>query len=243
MRIDHHNHIWLGNQIGENFLDQNMSVEAILKAMDQAQVDMAGVCSIAQDIQNDYILEAQRNYPDRIFGYVFVNPRQTNAVETLRRYLGEGLKGLKLHPRLHGFPLSNHKLIDPLLEVCMEYKVPVFGHGGSEEFNMPFDFEEIACTFPEVPIILGHLGAFGAVDTAIMVASRTPNLFLDTSLCAVGDLKNAIKYVDSEKLLMSSDWPGSDFRLEYFKLEIATEGDILTRQKIAGENYAKLVGI
>lgn len=243
MRIDHHNHVWVGKQVGENFLDQNMSVEAILHAMDQANVDMAGVCSLAQDLQNDYILDAQKKYPDRIFGYVFVNPRQPDAVENVKRYLGEGLKGLKLHPRLHGFPLSNHKLVDPILEVCKEFKVPVFGHGGSEEFNMPFDFEEIARTFPDVSVILGHLGAFGAVDSAILAASRTPNLYLDTSLCAVGDLKNAIKYVDTDKLLMSSDWPGSDFRLEYFKLELATEGDPAVRDKIAGGNYARLFGL
>jgi predicted TIM-barrel fold metal-dependent hydrolase len=243
MRIDHHNHIWAGSAAGESFLDQPMSVESILRAMDAGAVDAAGVCALAQDMQNDYVLEAQRKFPDRIFGYCFIHPRDNNAVETLRRYLGEGLKGLKLHPRLHGYPLYNHSLVDPLLEVCREFGVPAFSHGGSEEFNMPFDFEELARTFPDVPIILGHMGAYGAVDAAILAASRTPNLYLDTSLCSLSDLKAAIRIAGADKLLMSTDWPGSDFRIENLKLELATEGSPEARRKIAGENYAQLAGM
>jgi len=243
MKIDLHNHIWSGGSVGENFLDQDMSVESLLRAMDQAEVDIAGVCSVAQDIQNDYVLAAQKAHTDRLFAYVFVNPREKNAVETLKRYLDAGMKGVKLHPRLHGYSLSNHKLVDPIMEVCREYKVPVYGHGSAEEFNMPFDFEEIARTFPDVTVILGHMGAFGAVDNAILAASRTKNLYLDTSLCASGDVKNAIRIVGPDKLLMSTDWPGSDFRVEHVKLQVACEGNPDAWKKITADNYIRLFGI
>lgn len=244
MIIDHHNHIWEGRATGEGFLDLPMSANAILKAMDADGVDLAGVCTLAQDIQNDYVLAAQRAHPDRLFGYCFINPREPGGAETLRRYLGEGLKGLKLHPRLHGFPLRALPLVGPLLQVCQEYKVPAFSHGnGSEEFNVPSYFEELARAFPDVPIIIGHMGSFNAVDDAILVANRTPNVYLDTSLASWDNLMNAVRTGPIDRIMMSSDWPGSPFRLEQMKVELATPNDLVVRRKLMGENYARLVGM
>ena len=240
MKIDFHNHVWQGDCAGENFLNQNMSAEALLKAMDKAEIDLAGICTVAQDMDNDYVLKCQRMHSDRFFAYAFVNPREKNAVDQLKRYLDEGMVGLKLHPKLHGYSLSNHNIVDPVLSICDEYKVPVFGHGACEEFNMPFDFEEIARSFPNVKVILGHMGAFGAVDSALLAAKRTPNLFLDTSLCACGDVKNAISVVGEDKLLMSTDWPGSDFRVEIVKLQVACENYPSAFEKITYKNFLRL---
>lgn len=240
MIIDFHNHIWNGNSVGENFLDQDMSISSLLHAMDRAGVDVAGVCSVAQDVQNDYVLECQKQHSDRIFAYCFVNPREKNAADTLKRYLDAGMKGAKVHPTLHGYSLSNHNLMDPIMRVCAEYDVPIFGHGNSDPFNMPFDFEELARTHPDVMVVLGHMGAFGAVDNAILAASRTANLYLDTSLCACGDVKNAIKVVGAEKIFMSTDWPGSDFRVEHVKVRVACEDFDGAWEAISAGNYLRL---
>jgi predicted TIM-barrel fold metal-dependent hydrolase len=207
-------------------------------------VEIGGITSIAQDVQNDYVLESQRRYKDRIFGYVFGNPRDKNAVETVRRYLGEGLKGLKLHPRFHGYALHNVDMVGPLIEVCEEYGVPVFGHGSAEEFNTPFQFEEIARAFPKVPIIIGHMGSHNMVDMAIKAAKRNANVYLDTSYSMLDAVVTAIRSgVSTDRMLMSTDWPGSDFGLEQLKIDLATENDPEARRKIKGENYAKLTGM
>jgi uncharacterized protein len=242
MIIDHHNHLWVGEPTGEGFLFETMSVEALLHDMDRDGIDMAGVTPIAQDIQNEYVLEAQRRHPDRVFSYCMVNPRDKNAPETLRRFLGEGLKGLKLHPRLHAFSLGNHTLIDPLVEICKEFKVPVFAHGaGSEEFNLPYHFEEIARAFPEVPVIYGHMGSYNHSDDAILVASRNPNLFLDTSTAPMDVVRQALRKIGPDKILMSTDWPGNDFRFELYKIELLTENDPEARHKITGDNYTRML--
>ena len=171
MIVDYQNHIWKGKPSGEVFLYENISVEALLRDMDLAKVEMAGVAPIAEDIQNVYLVLTKKKYPDRIFSYCIVNPRLEKAKETLRHYLDDGLNGLKLHPRFHAFALGNHALVDPLLEICMEYRVPVFDPGnGSEDFNTPLHFEEIAKAFPEVPICCGHMDVLNSVEDAIMVA-------------------------------------------------------------------------
>jgi predicted TIM-barrel fold metal-dependent hydrolase len=244
MIIDHHNHIWKGKPTGEGFLNNPMTAEILLDDMDKGGVDIAGVCSVAQDIQNDYVLEFQRNHPDRIIGYCFVNPRNKDAVDTLRKYLNEGLKGLKLHPRLHGFPLHNLDMVGPLLEVCQEFRVPVFIHGsGGEEFNTPFQFEEVAKAFPTVPVIMGHMGAVNMVDMAVKVATRNANVYLDTSYSVLDNLRTALFVVKADKILMGTDWPGGDFRFEQLKIDLATQNNPEVRVLIKGLNYARIVGM
>ncbi len=240
MIIDHHNHVWEGESTG-GFLDEGMSVKRILKEMDEAGVDMAGVCTVAQSIDNDYVVKAQKEHPDRLFGFCMVNPREANAKDTLRRYLDQGLKGLKLHPRLHGYQLGDHILMDPLMEVCQEYKVPVFAHGGSEENDHPFYFEELAKAFPSVTVILGHMCALNYCDDAITVAARNDNIYLDTSTAELFSVKAAIKTVGADKIVMSTDWPGNDFRMELLKIKIAADGDQEIFDKIAGENMRKIM--
>ncbi len=239
MIIDHHNHVWEGESTG-GFLDEGMSVERILREMDRAGVDMAGVCTVAQAIDNDYVVKAQKEHPDRLFGYCMVNPREGGAKETLRHYLELGLKGLKLHPRLHGYQLGDLGLVAPLLELCEEFNVPMFSHGGSEENDHPFYFEELARQFPKVSILLGHMCALNYCDDAIKVAARNDNIYLDTSTAELFSVKAALKTVGASKILMSTDWPGNDFRMELQKIEIATETIPEAYELIAGENYRRL---
>ena len=240
MIIDHHNHIWEGESTG-GFLDEVMSVRRILTEMDQAGVDMAGVCTVAQSIDNDYVVKACKEHADRLFGFCMVNPREKNAPDILRHYLDQGLCGLKLHPRLHGYQLGDHTLLDPLLEVCREYQVPMFSHGGSEENDHPYYFEELARTFPEVTVILGHMCALNYCDDAITVAQRNPNIYLDTSTAELFSVKAAIQKVGAHRIVMSTDWPGNDFRIELLKIEIASDGDQETFRKIAGENMKRIM--
>ncbi|MDR2156422.1 MAG: amidohydrolase family protein [Clostridiales Family XIII bacterium] len=242
MIIDHHNHIWVGEQAG-GFLDEGMSVERILREMDVAGVDMAGVCTVAQAINNDYVVEAQNAHPDRLFGFCMINPRLPDAGATLRHYLDKGLKGLKLHPRLHGYQLGDHALLDPLIAICGEYGVPVFSHGGSEENDHPFYFEELARSFPKVRFLLGHMCALNFCDDAIRVAQRNGNIYLDTSTAELFSVKAAIKQVGADRIVMSTDWPGNDFRMELLKIQIAADGNEDVFGKIAGENIRRIMNL
>ena len=41
--------------------------------------------------------------------------------------------------------------------------------------------------------------------------------------------------------MMSTDWPGNDFRMELLKVRIATEGDDEAYRLIAGGNYERIL--
>ena len=245
--IDNHNHLWEGKKV-DGFTDAKMGIKRLLEDMDEAGVDMAGVCTIAQSMNNEYVIECVKAHPDRLFGFAFVDATDPNAVDQLKRYLDQGFVGLKLHPRLHGYLLGNHDLVDPLMEVCREYKVPMFAHGGSEEMNHPFYFEELAKAFPDVTIIMGHMCTPNYCTDAKMIAARHPNIYLDNSAAEYLSCKTGVMMegVGPEKILMGSDWPGSHFSLSIQKTKLSAnyaKDPEKAFEMMAGGNIAKILNL
>ena len=78
MIIDSHNHI--GKRKGINF-----TAEEMIEWLDKAGVDACVVTSQVETINNDYVAEMQKKYPDRIIGYAVVNPWEWEAEEELER--------------------------------------------------------------------------------------------------------------------------------------------------------------
>ena len=85
--------------------------------------------------------------------------------------------------------------------------------------------------------------ALNYCDDAITVAARNSNIYLDTSTAELFSVKAAIKKVGADRIVMSTDWPGNDFRMELLKIEIASEGNQEVYQKIAGENMRKIMNL
>ena len=138
MIIDSHNHI--GKRKGINF-----TAEEMIEWLDKAGVDACVVTSQVETINNDYVADMQKKYPDRIIGYAVVNPWEWEAEEELERCFRDlNLYGLKLNPVRHGFDLDRHEIVDPLFKICEKYNKPVLVHGQSDMFNMPGKFDEMA---------------------------------------------------------------------------------------------------
>lgn len=72
----------------------------ILDRMDAAGVDMAMVCSLAQRIENDFLINLVKDHPQRLFAFGQVMPQADDALDEIARIAESGLSGLKLHPSL-----------------------------------------------------------------------------------------------------------------------------------------------
>ena len=233
MIIDSHNH--MGKRKGVDF-----PAESMIEWMDKASVDACLVTSQVEAINNDYIAEMQLKFENRIFGYAVVNPWDYIAEEELERCFRDlNLYGLKLNPLRHGFALDRHSIVDPLFEICERYDKPILVHGQSDMFNMPGKFDEMAETFPNVKIILAHIGEPDAIDAAIRVVNRRENVYVDTAGIQLSTLKRAVNEIDPNKILMGTDAPWGDFNLSIELVEKATEHEEI-RQKILGKNAARL---
>lgn len=233
MIIDSHNH--MGKRKGVDF-----PAESMIEWMDKAGVDACLVTSQVEAINNDYIAEMQLKFENRIFGYAVVNPWDYIAEEELERCFRDlNLYGLKLNPLRHGFALDRHSIVDPLFGICERYDKPILVHGQSDMFNMPGKFDEMAETFPNVKIILAHIGEPDAIDAAIRVVNRRENVYVDTAGIQLSTLKRAVNEIDPNKILMGTDAPWGDFNLSIELVEKATENEEI-RQKILGKNAARL---
>lgn len=236
MVIDGHVHI--GIRIGAK-----QTVEELLEVMDADGVDKSIVFNFVEVIDNDYIARAMKKYPDRIIGFATINPWLKDAKEELVRCLDElGLKGLKMHPTLHGYNFSNHLLIDPLIEICQKFKVPIVGHGAGDVFSHPFEYEEMARTFPEVRFVVAHMGFIWASIPAFLAAQRNANVFLDTTAAPMGEIRHAVEQAGAEKVLMGTDSPFQSAALEIQKINRAVE-DKNKCALIHGGNWARLLGL
>ena len=111
-----------------------------------------------------------------------------------------------------------------------------------DPFCAPLSIEEIARNFPTVPTLIAHSGVIWNVMEAILVAGRTPNMYLETSATQLIDVDTMYRMVGPDKMVMGTDWPCFDFELEMLKLSkaIPDAGDLT---KVMGTNLAKLLGL
>lgn len=178
--------------------------------------------------------------------YVVINPQQretyAQADEMLRQ---PQCVGIKLHPEEHGYPIREQAA--PLFEFAAERKAVVLTHS-SERNSLCEDFVPWANRFPEVRLILAHIGCGWDGDVTHQVRaiqkSRNGNIFADTS-SARSMMPNliewAVKEVGAERVLFGTDTPLYSTAMQRARIDHAdlTEAD---KRLILRENAVKLFG-
>ena len=233
--IDAHNHI--GTRI-----DVSPKGADLIARMDATGVDKGVIFALLEgNFTNDPVREAADQFPDRLIPFCAVNAWQPDAVIELRRCVEEwGFRGLKLHPTANGYGLANHKLVDPLFAAAEELRIPVIVHGASDLFNPPAAFAEMARTFPNVPLIMAHMGFLFMVDEAIGYAAQYPNLYLETSRVPIFEIAQAVRALGPGKVIWGTNSPFADYEWEFRKMVRATD-DPAGYAKIVGGNVATLL--
>lgn len=219
--------------------------------------------------------DAVRGFPDRFYGYFMLNPLADGALERARTAFEQlGLQGLCLFPAMQGFSVQDARL-GPLYELASEADDRVvFVHMGvltvgiraklglPSKFNMsfsnPIDLHAVVMDHPSANFVLPHFGA-GYFREALMLASLSPNVYLDTSssnswtkyLTPRPSLRDvfgqALDVVGPERLLFGSDssffprgWNGRVFAAQCEALE----QNAITRvdaEAIFGQNLERLL--
>ena len=243
MIIDAYNNVWQAGGTSDYLTAESYTPEDMILDMDAAGVDMAVGCSLGQMVDNSFIAQTMKAHPDRIIGFGQVNPRMPNAVETIDQVGAQlGLRGLKLHPTMHGYHFADHGLLDPIFDAAARNGLVVLVNALDDPFCAPLSIEEIARGFPNTPVLIAHMGTVWNVNEAILVARRNPNIYLETSGTQLLDVKLAYRALGPDQIVMGTDWPGSDFELERAKMRkaIPPESD---RELVEGGTLARLLGI
>ena len=178
--IDAHCHLGIG-------VDKRLEPEKLLRIMDEAGVHTSVICPIEQYIAvdneegNKYIYDIVKKYNGRFAGFCSVNPWYLDkAAAMLRAAFEAGFAGLKLNPKLQGFTLCDD-IVNPLIEICEEYKAPVYFHTGTMICAEPFQLRELAVRYPGVNFIMGHSGNTDFWTDIAYSTLGHANIYLETS--------------------------------------------------------------
>ena len=160
---------------------------------------------------NQELAEAIRAFP-QILAYVTVNLNYIDeSLAELERYLGPThlggpqFVGIKVHPQT-----NRHRFNTPeglaIVKAAADYGVPILIHTFSSAIESPWNVVPAAQAYPNVPIILGHMGGDAWWEGA-RVAGESPNLYLE--LCSTytdpQKARAAIAGAGVERVLFGTD--------------------------------------
>ena len=178
--IDAHNHIW--NEPG--YLDR------LIETMDRlgiARVCVSGLGPVFGQVGDDEIKQAVHKFPDRVIGQVYVRPG-VDGPDKIDWAFNEGFRMVKVTaPRA---PYNDPSFF-PLWERALDRAMPVLFHTGTvttageapqeliSSWDMnPMRIEPVTRAFPELKIIVAHLGIHWNDDAAELARMR-PNVYVD----------------------------------------------------------------
>ncbi len=225
------------------------TAEGLIAVMDRVGIDRAIVFPpkwVGGDLVdpdytqgNAFNHQAVTSNPKRLAGYVRVNPNfGAAAVQELQRGLGEyGFKGLMLDPEAENFDPGDKSLVYPLLETVRAAKLPVLFHSWYAP-SEPALFWRVADDFPDVPIIIGHMGGRLTVDAAL-IAERAKNIFLETS-DHMYRLHTFAHRLGVERILFGSNIPFAAPEAELFKVTVRNQLSQEEKDLILGGNAVRL---
>ena len=195
--------------------------ETLFAQMDEAGVDQSILYAVEAPVvyaSNEYVHGLCEAFPDRLLGFASVNPRDPEAPAVLERAIRDlGLRGLKLHPPLQDF-FPNDESVFPIYEKCLELDIPVVFHIGSTPFGAlcrlaqanPILIDDVAVRFPELRILLTHLGTLWHNET-FMVVEKNPNVYVDTAayVCEIEQMltPDMVARIGPKKIIFGTDYP------------------------------------
>ncbi len=228
----------IGVKKGEDY-----KVESLLEIMDRSGVDKCMICSQLETVNNEYIDECCRKYPERTLGFAVINPWDIDGEEQLEKCFKEyHFYGLKLNAIRFGYSADRHSVLDPYFDLCRKYKKCVVAHGQSDMFSIPDKWAEMAKSYPDVPVVLYHIGVPMMYERACELARDIPNFYVSTCGSYVSVIKMAYEIAGPEKVLYSSDAPFGDEIQEIEKIRYICQNPEHLEMMLGG-NAEKMLGL
>ena len=170
-------------------------------------------------VDDRYVADYVARHPETLIGFLSVDPTQVGWQDELRSGHEElGLRGIKLLSMYAGFR-PDDKLLDPLWSYAAEHKLPVLLHTGTTfisqaplDCTLPRRLDPVATRFPDVKIILAHLG-HPYEGECVAVIRKHPNVYADVSALhyrpfqLYQSLMLVQEYGVWHKLLFGTDFP------------------------------------
>lgn len=138
-------------------------------------------------VDDQYVAKYVAAHADRLIGFLSLDPTQPGWEDELRYGHQElRLRGIKLMPMYAGFRPDEPRM-DPLWSYAQQHRLPVLLHTGTTfvsqaplECTLPRHLDPVATRFPEVRIIMAHLG-HPYEGECVVTARKHPHVYADIS--------------------------------------------------------------
>ncbi len=234
-------------------MDFDGTVEHCLEIADKGGVEKCLVHSVATTHHqvtsiNNFIAESVSEHSDRFIGFCSLHPSMTQneCDEEIKRVIGLGLHGIKLHPDFQEFDIDSPEAMK-LYEV-IDGRLPILFHTGDcrHGYSSPEKLANAIKHFPKQTVIAAHFGGWMEWDKGEKYLSDFPNVYIDTSssLYAVPPEK-AKQYISSfgvDRVLFGSDYPMWSVVDEIERVAAIDLTDE-EREKIYYKNACRLFGV
>ncbi|MBX3355180.1 MAG: amidohydrolase family protein [Phycisphaeraceae bacterium] len=234
MIIDLHTRVWktpeqlgqaLWDQIARRHAGRWLRVDATPTALAPAveclsgaavlgyRSDLIGAC-----VPHEFIAECVRRDPQRLFGIGGVDPMAPDPLGQVDRAVALGLVGVTVSPASQGFHPA-HSVAMRVYERCLRLGLPVLSSrcgplvsSAVLEFDRPAAWDEVARTFPRLPIVISGLG-WPWIDECLELLGKHECVYADISGFASRpwDLHQALLAASShgvlERILFGSGFP------------------------------------
>ncbi len=203
-------------------VDLNILPEDYLKAMEPVEkcvVFGMKACLSGFYTPNEDIAAFASYAPEKIVPFMSVDPTEGDFLDDFdHAYHDLNLRGLKLAPMYAGFD-PNDRRLDALYARCQKLGVPILYHMGTTfvrmaplKYSRPFLIDEVARRFPELRIVIAHLGHPWEGETLVVIRKH-PHVWADIAAIYYrpwqfyNGLMIAQEYGCLNKLLLGSDYP------------------------------------
>jgi predicted TIM-barrel fold metal-dependent hydrolase len=235
-----------------------ITIDDLLRRMDRAGVAKALTWLRPPymreiDESNAYVHQAMQQHPDRILGFGWADPRLglDKAKDAVKRCIEDyGFYGVKLNGAQNSYYIDHPEISLPIVEEIAKTGKLLAFHVGTDAFEAthPFRVAKIAKMYPEVQILMVHMGGVAHHDlsnAAIEMAQECPNLTLIGSAVRAVAVLKAVRVLGADRVCFGSDTPFALMHVEVAKYNALLDGEVASEEKqmIMAGNIARLLGL
>ncbi len=241
-------------------LDGKNTAEILISNMDYAQVSAAVITQEYIDgLQNQYLTEVQRKYPDRFFCCGMFDARQPGYYPHAEELVKQGFRAIKIPAnRLVTDNMKIYLTNDEMMKVfnLMEKHNIILSIDLADGAEQVGEMNEIIAEFPKLKIAIGHFGMVTRKDWQEQIKlARNKNVMIESGgitwlfndefypfTGAVWAIKEAVELAGIEKLMWGSDYPRTMTAITYrMSYDFIVKSNLLSQEEkslFLGKNAA-----
>lgn len=174
-----------------------------------------------------------------------INPKEEDCPEEMNWIFETGdFKAVELDPLEHGYIPEITPNLDEIFERCENSRMFVKVMTGQGNRTHPGQWEYYINRHPGTKIVFLHMGGMWDGYSAIEIAKRYPNVYLDTSECFELSLfRTGLKAVSRDKILFGSGFPERFTECAITFFDSFSELTNRDKEQFYYNNAAKLLGM